>query len=378
MSPTSQRALFAQKPEIALSEYKLALDLLERHSGPEVALYRARALRGAADIYAFQLQDPKRAVEVYRELIATCPEAPETMEGRLHLAELLRHEFRDIRAAIAELTAALTRNPPQSAELAYKVATLYFELRDYQQVTIEADAVIRKYEASAWVDDALYLKGQALSMMDGRQLEAQRAYTELVDRFPDSQLKPHALVELGRIKVDQGESERAIEYWVESLKTHPDPKVVQTAIARVRAHLRATTPDAVGEHWNERSRSASTRQAQAASIFPERLSSGRPKARLPARSCPRDALQAPTTRRKPSSGHLRGPLYPPSAVPGTRTGALPPPKAVLGTPPRRLRPAHAVPGTHRTGRRGEGSHASHPTVESSARTSVRDDALPHT
>jgi tetratricopeptide (TPR) repeat protein len=243
----ARAALFAQKPEVALSEYKLALDALERQQGPEVTLYRARALRGAADIYAFQLHEPKRAVEVYRELITTCPEAPETMEGRLHLAELLRHEFRDIRAAIAELTAALARNPPQSAELAYKVATLYFELRDYQQVTIEADVVIRKYEASAWVDDALYLKGQALSMMDGRKPEAQRSYTELVDRFPDSPLKPHALVELGRLKVDQGESERAIEYWVESLKTHPDPKVVQTAIARVRAHLRATTPDAVGD-----------------------------------------------------------------------------------------------------------------------------------
>ena len=136
---SARTALFERKPEIALSEYKLALDALERHTGPEVSLYRARALRGAADIYAFELHDPKRAVEVYRELITTCPEAPETMEGRLHLAELLRHEFRDIRAAIAELTAALARNPPQSAELAYEVATLYFELRDYQQVTIEAE-----------------------------------------------------------------------------------------------------------------------------------------------------------------------------------------------------------------------------------------------
>ncbi len=251
----ARAALFEQKAEVALSEYKLALDALERHSGPEVPLYRARALRGAADIYAYQLHDPKRAVEVYRELIATCPEAPETMEGRLRLAELLRHEFRDIRAAIAEMTAALARNPPQSAEIAYTVATLYFELRDYQQTTIEADSVIRKYEASAWVDDALYLKGQALSMMEGRGLEAQRAYMDLVDRFPESPLKPHALVELGRLKLDQGESERAIEYWVESLKTHPDPKVVQTAIARVRAHLRATTPATVGDpvaafDWN--------------------------------------------------------------------------------------------------------------------------------
>jgi len=243
----ARAALYAQKPEVALSQYKLALDALERNTGPEAPLYRARALRGAADVYAFQLHDPRRAVEVYRELIATCPEAPETMEGRLHLANLLRHEFRDIRAAIAELTAALARNPPQSAELAYTVATLYFELRDYQQVTIEADVVARRYEASAWVDDALYLKGQAFSMMEGRSAEAQRAYLELVSRFPDSPLKSHALVELGRLKADQGESERAIEFWVEALKTHPDPKVVQTAIARVRTHLRATTPDKVGD-----------------------------------------------------------------------------------------------------------------------------------
>lgn len=243
----ARAALYAQKPEVALSEYKLALDALERNTGPEVPLYRARALRGAADVYAFQLRDFRRAVEVYRELIATCPEAPETMEGRLHLAALLRHEFRDIRAAIAELTAALARNPPQSAELAYTVATLYFELRDYEQVTIEAASVMRKYEASPWVDDALYLKGQALSMMDGRRPEAVRTYQELVERFPDSPLKPHALVELGRLKVDQGEGEKAIELWVDALKTHPDPKVVQTAIARVRAHLRAVTPDAVGD-----------------------------------------------------------------------------------------------------------------------------------
>lgn len=243
----ARAALYAQKAEIALSEYKLALDALERNTSPEAALYRARALRGAADVYAFQLRDPKRAVEVYRELISTCPEAPETMEGRLHLAALLRHEFRDIRASIAELTAALARNPPQSAELAYTVATLYFELRDYQQVTIEADGVARKYEASAWVDDALFLKGQALSMMDGRKPDAARAWSELVERFPDSPLKAHALVELGRLRADQGEAEKAIEYWVQSLDTHPDPKVVQTAIARVRAHLRATTPDSVGD-----------------------------------------------------------------------------------------------------------------------------------
>ncbi len=240
-------ALFHQKPDLALVEYKQALDTLERDATPQAAVYRARALRGAADTYAFELHDYKKATAVYRELITVCPEAPETLEGRIHLARLLEAEFHDPRGAIAELKAALVRNPPQRAELAYKVATLYFALQDYGQCEIEAAQVASRYENSSLVDHALFLRGQALAMLEGRKLEAQRVYMDLVDRFGSSELKPHALYELGRLKADQGEAERAIELWVESLKTHPDPKVVQGSIARVRAHLRATTPDGVGD-----------------------------------------------------------------------------------------------------------------------------------
>jgi tetratricopeptide (TPR) repeat protein len=243
----AKAALVAGKPEVALSEDKLGLDLLERDTSPTAQVYRARALRSAADIYAYELHDAKRAVEVYRELIHVCPEAPETLDGRLHLADLLERDFHDTRGAIAELTQAITRNPPQSAELAYRVATMYFELQDYSQCEIEAASVVSRFETSTYVDDALYLRGQALAMMDGRKLEAQRVFMDLVDRFPDSELKPHALFELGRLKNDAGEGERAIELWVEALKTHPDPHVVQDAIARVRKRLRATTPKSVGD-----------------------------------------------------------------------------------------------------------------------------------
>lgn len=243
----ARTALFEQKPDVALAEYKLALDLLDRDGSAQANLYRARALRGAADVYAYQLGDPKRAVEVYRELITLCPEAPETLEGRLHLAEVLWHRFRDLRGAIAEYTAALARNPPQSAELSYTVAKLYFELQDYEQCELEAGKTIQKFETSAWVDDALYLRGQALSMMDGRKPEAQRVYLDLIDRFPESDLRPHALVELGRLKADAGEPEKAIELWISALKTHPTPQAVQQQIALVRGRLRATTPDQVGD-----------------------------------------------------------------------------------------------------------------------------------
>ncbi len=258
-------ALFENKPDLALAEYKQALDLLEppRAAGTEAdqppkapgpageqsmqALYRARALRGAADVYNFQLRDFKHAVQIYRELIALNPESPETLEGRIHLASILRHEYRDLPGAIAELNFALARNPPQSAELSYQVAVMYFEHQDYEQCQLEAANVARKFETSAFVDDALFLRAQALSMMEDRTADAQRSLTELVQRFPDSELAPHALFELGRLSASTGDSEKAIEYWVQALKRHPDPKVVQANIARVRSRLRATTPAIVGD-----------------------------------------------------------------------------------------------------------------------------------
>ncbi len=242
----AKTALFHQRPDSALAEYKLALDLLERDTSPQGSLYRARALRGAADTYAFQLNDYKRAVEVYRELITLCPEAPETLEGRTHLAGLLWHQFRDLRGAIAEFTAALARNPPQSAEISFTVAKLYFELQDYKQCELEAGTVVKKFETSSFVDDALYLQGQALAMMD-RRPDAQRVFSELLERFPESDLKAHTLVELGRLTAEAGDPEGAIALWVTALKTHPTPQAVQQQIALVRGRLRATTPTTFGD-----------------------------------------------------------------------------------------------------------------------------------
>jgi tetratricopeptide (TPR) repeat protein len=240
-------AVYARKPSEALHWYHAALESLERDDSAEAPVFRARALRGAGDVYYLELKDYRRAVEAYRELIQLCPEAPETFGGRVHLADLLRREYHDLRGAIAVLNDALARNPPQSAELAYQVAGLYFELGDYRQCELEANKVAQKYETSAFVDDAMMLKAQAVAMMEGRRADALRFYQELVDRFPDSELQPHALFEIGKLTADNGEIEKAIEIWVACLKRHPEPKVVQDVITLTRKQLRTSTPVAIGD-----------------------------------------------------------------------------------------------------------------------------------
>lgn len=240
-------ALFDKDPQRALKEYRLALDALENDSSPEAQVLRARALRGAADVYYLDLRDFQKAAEMYRELVQVCPEAPETIEGRIHLADLLSEHFRDLRGAINELTAALARNPPQSAELEYKVAKLYFAIADYPQTELEAQKVIKTYETSAYVDDAMFLLGQALAM-EGKRPEAMRAFQDLTERFPDSELEPHAYFEMAKLTADAADYEKAIELYVEALKRHPDPKIVQSNIARLRKRIASTRPHHVGDH----------------------------------------------------------------------------------------------------------------------------------
>lgn len=243
----ARTAVYEKDPERALREYRLALDLIEREDAGEARVLQARALKGAADVYYLELRDFRRAVEVYQELIRVCPEAPESLEARIQLADILQVHFYDLRGAISALTGAIDRNAPDSAELTYKVAKLYFELGDYQQATVEAQRVQKRYETSTFVDDAALLEAQALGMMEGRAADATRAFESLVDRFPDSSLVPFALYELGKAKAERGEREAAITFWVRALEKHPEPAMVQNSIARVRRQIVERTPIGVGK-----------------------------------------------------------------------------------------------------------------------------------
>lgn len=243
----ARTALFERQPEEALVHYRRALEALRRDETPAAPVLKARALKGAADTYYLHQRKIAEAVSVYRQLIEECPESPEALLARVTLAAILESHYRDLRGAIAALTEAIARNPPESAELNYKVARLYFELQDYPQAEVEGLKLSQRYETSAFVDDALYLRAQAIAMIEGRKADAARAFQDFTERLSDSELAPHALFELGKVRVDLGEDERAIEAWVEALPRHPQPAVIQDAIARTRRRLANTRPSRVGD-----------------------------------------------------------------------------------------------------------------------------------
>ena len=234
-------AVFVHRPQTALREYRLALDAVEKDTSPAGSALRAAALRGAGDTYYLELRDVAKAVGVYRELLAQAPESPEALEAHVFLADILHHNYRDLRGSIAELTAAVARKPARAPDLAYEVCKLYFELGDYQQCTIESEKLVQTYPASPRVPDALFLAGQAYAMQ-GMRTQAEQAFQALAERFPASELAPHALFELGKQRAEGGDAPGAIKAWVAALPRHPDPKLVQAAIAHTRERIAQTTP----------------------------------------------------------------------------------------------------------------------------------------
>ncbi|MFT3837887.1 MAG: tetratricopeptide repeat protein [Myxococcaceae bacterium] len=233
--------------QVALAEYRTALNGLEGDASGRAEVIRARALREAGDVYYLDVQSPPDAIVVYRELIRVCPEAPETLDARIHLADILEYHYRDFRGTIVELSAAIARNPPESAELAYRIARLYFELGDYSQAQLEAANVATRYEMSTYVDDALLLRAQALEMLDGQRPEALRILSELAERFPSSELTSHALFEKCNLLADEGRYDSAIEACIKALPTHPKPELVESTIARLHSQIRRMSPDGVGD-----------------------------------------------------------------------------------------------------------------------------------
>jgi hypothetical protein len=65
--------------------------------------------------------------------------------------------------------------------------------------------------------------------------------------MPDSELAPHALDEMAKLKAEAGEDKQAIAIWVEALKRHPDPTAVQASITRARQRIASTTPRQIGD-----------------------------------------------------------------------------------------------------------------------------------
>jgi len=225
----------------ALNHYENALGQLHTH---EACPLRSRILKGAGDAYYLHANNPSRASTLYAQLIRECPNETLSQNARMLLAEIQLEHFADLPGAIASLSKVKSQTHEQAEVVTLRIASLYFEGKNYPQAALESRALA--FGNSPIAQDALFLHAQALAMSKETLAEANHAFSALVQRFPDSPLAPRALFELGKLTSIEGDEERAIHWWVLSLRNHPNPQMVQDAIAAARERLSTKTPDGIG------------------------------------------------------------------------------------------------------------------------------------
>ncbi len=231
----AQDARYRGDPRAALLEYQLARQVAQGEHSPQAERIKTRALWEAGEACDAELRQPVQAAALYRELIGTHPDAPEALPARVKLAEILRRDLNDLPGAISQLAAAIALRP--SAGLHYELAKLYFAMGNYGPCAVECDAILQRYGSSSIAARAALLEAQALQMIDGRSSETIRLLEQLVAHVPSLELKALALHELGRMQGEAGDLESAIEQLVRALRTHPNPSIVQSAIASARRRL---------------------------------------------------------------------------------------------------------------------------------------------
>jgi TolA-binding protein len=240
---------FSKEPEKALASYERALLALGRDETDAARALRAKSYRGAGDICYLDLHDYLRAVEFYRKLTEAYPEAPEAFQARANLYDILRSHGGDRRTALAEL-ASLVQSFPNHADVdryQYLAAKDYFDLADYQQARIEAKALLDRFPNSGFGPEAQYLIGSAFAF-ENRRSDAVNAFLALIAKWPDNALVPRARLEMGKLYADGGDLDRAQEIMLAALKDHPDPRAVQSELARLRRRIALTRPADSGDH----------------------------------------------------------------------------------------------------------------------------------
>lgn len=230
---------FQRRPAEALHEYEEVLSLVAKKDSHKVRGLVVSALKGAGDLCYLELKQIDRAVEFYRSLTAHFPDAPESLDARANLSDIFRSQG-DRRSAIAELTAIIQGFPscPDLDRHQYQATKDYFDVKDYDQVLLEAKLLIDRWPASPYAVDAQMLAAAALALQ-GQKDRAIEAYEQLARRWPESDLSPRARFEEAKIWSELGKDEKAVDVLIQALKNHPDPRGVQAEIARLRRRLAA-------------------------------------------------------------------------------------------------------------------------------------------
>ncbi len=128
-------------------------------------------------------------------------------------------------------------NPDAADYAAYQRAFVMGLQRNFQGKVNALDELMRRYPNSQYVDDALYEKSRALTMM-GRNDEAIVVLQKLVNDFPNSPLTSQGGVQLGQLYYNNSDYPNSISAYKNVIKNFPGTDDARSALISLESVYR--------------------------------------------------------------------------------------------------------------------------------------------
>jgi tetratricopeptide (TPR) repeat protein len=230
--------LYENRYEDAENHFLVIAREMARSAEPEATLAQARALYHVGRIDHLYLDQPHRAVGRLREALKLAPDAPFAFDARQEIGLIFQNRLMDYRTAALEFERLVSEFPDRKGiELyQYRVAQCYFLLREFDQARTEARLLLQKWPKGEFTDEARLLIANSY-YFEGRLQEAATAHKELLETNPETAIRARSLFELGMCYQDLGDRIQAEKVYLEALKDHPRPDLVQMQLSQLRTRI---------------------------------------------------------------------------------------------------------------------------------------------
>jgi len=190
-------------------------------------------------LYFHYLDDPQNSLEAFRGVVEQFPSNENAASALYSMGELYEKKLGDARSAITTYQRLLVpgQNQSLSEKAHFRIAEIYFDLRELDQARTEWEAFIRKNPRSPQNGEALY-RISGTYYIQKRYEKAFQHYQSLATQYPSSPLFLEAKYKMANCLDEMRRYRESLGIYESILESYPNRKVIEIKIQEIQNRLR--------------------------------------------------------------------------------------------------------------------------------------------
>ncbi|MFQ5900728.1 MAG: tol-pal system YbgF family protein, partial [Thermodesulfobacteriota bacterium] len=216
----------------AIEEYEALVTVHPQSEFSPKAIYKIGIIR------MLYLSDYDKALETFKRLSSLFPESMEARLSRRHAADIYMNNIEDYKRAVFEYQQLIDDGVIDDPDMAqFNIAVAYLKLGDLAQARIEFRDLIERYPASPLTAQAYYQVANSF-LLEGEGEEAIKEYEKVIEVYPDSPFYIESQFGIAMLLEEMGKLKEALSLYNTIEKEYPNPFALRVRIEGLENRLK--------------------------------------------------------------------------------------------------------------------------------------------